>query len=335
MSAGAPIDEKLSAAAFGQLMSGAASTVQAAALLTGLRARTESVDEVTGAVRAVRDAMVTIGTPDGVDVIDTCGTGGGVVGTFNISTVAALVAAGAGASVAKHGNRSYTSKCGSADVLEALGAEISVDPSRAASVLGRAGMVFLYAPAFHPAMRHVGPVRKELGIPTVMNMIGPLANPAGVRRQVLGVADVGRAPILAEVLRRLGAQHSLVVHGNVGMDEIAPHGSTAVWEVKDGAISTWTLDPADFGLVVDDLAELTGGTPAENAIRVERLLSDPRRDDAGRSAVLLNAGAALYVADLADDLHAAVDRAREALDGGAALEVLDRLRSGSPSGTSE
>ncbi len=334
LAAGEPIDAELAAAAFGQLMKGEASDVESAGLLSGLRARGETIDEVTGAVRAVRAAMITVETRDLVDVIDTCGTGGGTVPTFNISTVAALVAVGAGASVAKHGNRSYTSKCGSADVLEALGVEISVDASRAAQLLERAGMAFLFAPAFHPAMRHLGPVRKQLGIPTVMNMIGPLANPAGVGRQVVGVADSARAPILAEVLRRVGAQHALVVHGTVGMDEIAPQGTTDVWEVRAGQLTTWTIDPAEFGLVAD-VDRLAGGLPAENAARVELLLSDPEQDSAGRAAVLLNAGAALYVAGLADDLPMGIEKATEALDGGAGLVALNRLRDESATCTSE
>src|SRR5438309_1666932 len=224
------LSESLAAAVFGVVMRGEASPAQIAGLLVGLRVKGETPDEVAGAARALRAAMVHVDA-DGVHLVDTCGTGGGAVGTFNISTAAAFVAAGAGAIVAKHGNRSFTSRCGSADVLEALGVGIGLDAPGAARALREARVAFLFAPNFHPAMRHVGPVRRELGIPSIMNLVGPLANPAGATRQVLGVAERDRAPLLAGALARLGAQHALVVHGRVGMDEISPTGVTDVWEV--------------------------------------------------------------------------------------------------------
>ncbi len=329
------LGEDLATEAFGQLMRGEATPAQAAALLTGLRVQGETADEVAGAVRALRRAMVPVELPNRVHAVDTCGTGGGVVSTFNISTVAALVAVGAGATVAKHGNRSYTSKCGSADVLEALGVRISVDATKAAQLLQRIGMAFLFAPAFHPAMRFVAPVRREIHIPTIMNLIGPLANPAGVTRQVVGVADPEHGPLLAEVLRRLGAHRALVVHGSVGMDEIAPFGTTAVWEVRGGKVLPWTLDPAELGLAEGNPAALAGGTPAENARRVERLLAEPHADATGRAAVLLNAGAALYVSGLVDDLKAGLDAAAVALDNGSANEVLAKLKRETTVSTSE
>jgi anthranilate phosphoribosyltransferase len=263
----------------------------------------------------------------GDHLVDTCGTGGGRVSTFNISTIAALVAAGAGAQVAKHGNRSFTSACGSADVLEALGVQIMVDAAGAGRMLREARLVFLFAPNFHPAMRHVGPVRRELGVPSVMNLVGPLANPAGVGRQVLGVADPDRAPIVAAALALLGAEHALVVHGRVGMDEIAPQGITDVWEVRGGAVTRWELDPAIYRLTVPDLAVLAGGSPAENAARAERLLSGgAEHDSAGYAAVLLNSGAAIYVAGLAASYAEGIGRAREVIGSGAARAALDRLR---------
>ena len=234
--------------AFRVIMRGEASPALIAGLLLGLRARGETAEEVAGAATALREAMVTLRLPEGAPLVDTCGTGGGGISTFNISTAAALVAAGAGARVAKHGNRSYTSRCGSADVLEALGVDITLGPEPAAELLDRAGMVFLFAPTYHPAMRHVGPTRKELGLPTIMNLLGPLANPAGVARQVIGVADRDRAPLLAEALLRLGVAHALVVHGEVGMDEISPVGSTAVWEIRGGRVATWTLEPEEYEL---------------------------------------------------------------------------------------
>ncbi|MGH7531029.1 MAG: anthranilate phosphoribosyltransferase [Gemmatimonadales bacterium] len=320
-----PLAESLTAEVFESVMRGEATAAQIAALLMGLRAKGETADEVAGAARALRGAMVRVAA-EGPHLVDTCGTGGGTVPTFNISTVAALVAAGAGAAVPKHGNRSYTSRCGSADVLEALGVRIVLDAPAAARVLTEARVVFLFAPSFHPAMKHVGVVRRELGTPSVMNLVGPLANPAGVRRQVIGVAERDRAGVVADALLRLGAEHALVVHGRVGMDEISPHGITDVWEVRDGAVRTWEIDPERFRLAVTDLGPLQGGEPAANAERLERLLCDGSGDEAGLAAVLLNAGAAIYVAGIAASLAEGIGRAREVVASGAARAALDRLR---------
>jgi anthranilate phosphoribosyltransferase len=322
---GRRLGEDLVAEAFGQLMRGETPPTQAAALLMGLRVQGETGAELAGAARALRAAMNRVDLSPGTEAIDTAGTGGGSVGTFNLSTAAAIVAAGAGAPVAKHGNRSYTSRCGSADLLEALGVDLTQSAERAASILTRAGMVFLFAPAFHPAMRHLAPVRRALGVPTVMNLVGPLANPAGVRRQVLGVAEGERLAPVADALRRLGVDHALVVHGTVGLDEIAPFGPTLVCEVRAGETRSWTLDPAALGLEHPDLAALGGGEPAANAERVERLFEAPARDPAGRAAVILNAGAALYVAG-ASSLSEGLDRAATALHEGAAAAALDGLR---------
>lgn len=313
------------AAAFGVIMRGEATPALIAGLLLGLRAKGETGDEIAGAAIALREAMVSVRPSAGTPVVDTCGTGGGGVSTFNVSTAAGFVAAGAGARVAKHGNRSYTSQCGSADVLEALGVDIGVGAERAAVLLDSVGMVFLFAPNYHPAMRHVGPTRKELGVATIMNLLGPLANPAGVRRQVIGVADRARAPLMAEALLRLGAEHALVVHGEVGMDEISPVGITEVWEVREATISTWALDPAAHQLAWDRLDDLAGGDPASNAARVERLLEGAAEEGA-RRAVVLNAAAAVYVAGLADDFDSATELAARSLREGKAAEVLGRLR---------
>jgi anthranilate phosphoribosyltransferase len=294
----------------------------------GLRAKGETADELAGAARALRNAMIRV-TATHEHLVDTCGTGGGSVTTFNISTGAALVAAGAGAVVPKHGNRSYTSRCGSADVLEALGIRIVLDASSASRVLKEARVVFLFAPSFHPAMKHVGPIRRELGTPTLMNLVGPLANPAGVKRQVIGVAEPNRALIVAEALVRLGAEHALVVHGRVGMDEISPHGVTDVWEVKDGTVRTWEIDPERFRLGITDVGNLQGGEPAANAERLERILGNgpvASSDPSGLAAVLLNAGAAIYVAGIAASLAEGIGRAREVVASGAARAALDRLR---------
>jgi anthranilate phosphoribosyltransferase len=319
------LSEEQTAEVFGAVMRGDASPAQIAALLVGLRVKGETAEEIAGAARALRTAMVRV-EAHGAHLVDTCGTGGGTVSTFNISTAAAFVAAGAGAVVAKHGNRSFTSKCGSADVLEALGVRISLDAADASRVLEEACLTFLFAPHFHPAMKHAAPVRAELAMPSVMNLLGPLANPAGVRRQVVGVADADRAPLMAGALARLGAEHALVVHGRVGMDEVAPQGITDVWEVKGGAVTAWELDAAHYGLAIADLDELSGGEPAANAARIERLLEDGTADRAGFAALLLNAGAAIYVAGLAPSYGDGVARARGILEAGAGREALERLR---------
>lgn len=325
LTAGEHLGEDLSRAAFGQLMRGEATPAQIAGLLVGLRVKGETAEEVAGAVAALREAMLRVPLDSACTPVDTCGTGGGRVPTFNVSTAAALVVVAAGVTVAKHGNRSYTSKCGSADVVEALGLPSQLGPEAAGRALAERGMAFLFAPLYHPAMRFVGPVRKELGIPTIMNILGPLLNPASVRRQVVGVADPARGPIIAGALRRLGAEHALVVHGRVGMDEIAPWGPTTIWEVKDHQVQEWTLEPEDYGLSQPDLAKLSGGEPVHNAARVRLLLSDPHQDPVGRDTVLLNAAAALYVSGVAQSMGEGVERARAALEGGAAAAALDRL----------
>ena len=319
------LSEQQATDVFGAVMRGEATPVQLAALLIGLRVKGETAEEIAGAARALRQAMVRV-EAHGAHLVDTCGTGGGTVPTFNISTAAAFVAAGAGASVAKHGNRSFTSQCGSADVLEALGVRIALEAADAARVLREACVTFLFAPNFHPAMKHAGPVRRELAVGSVMNLLGPLANPAGVRRQVVGVAEPDRAPLVAAALARLGTDHALVVHGRIGMDEIAPRGISDVWEVKAGDVTVWELDPERYGLAIVDVAALAGGAPADNAARIEGLLGDGGHDVAGLAALLLNAGAAIYVAGLVDSYADGVTRAREVVRAGKGREALERLR---------
>jgi anthranilate phosphoribosyltransferase len=326
---GASLTGDAAAAAFGVIMQGEATPVQTAALLMGLRAKGETADEVAGAALALRNAMHRLDVAGAERLVDTCGTGGGRVGTLNISTAAAFVVAGAGVPVAKHGNRSYTSRSGSADVLEALGIDIGLPPARAAAILADVGLAFLFAPTYHPAMRHAGPVRKELGVATIMNLLGPLANPAGVRRQVIGVSSEDRGPLVAAALARLGAVHALVLHAAVGMDEISPAGATHVWEVREGEVHHWTVAPAELALECDDLASLVGGEPEENAARMERLLEGEGRT-VERCAVLLNAAAALYVSGNGWTLAESAARAREALDGGDAAAMLARLRAATP-----
>lgn len=311
-------------------MRGEATPVQISALLMGLRTKGESAEEVAGAARALRVAMVQLEVADRHALVDTCGTGGGAVGTLNVSTAAAFVVAGAGVPVAKHGNRSFTSRSGSADVLEALGVDIGLAPERAAAVLRDVGLVFLFAPTYHPAMRHAAPARKELAVPTIMNLLGPLANPAGVGRQVVGVADRGRAPVVAEALRRLGATHALVVHAAIGMDEISPSGPTWIWEVRADRVTEWTVDPAAVGMAVDDLSDLCGADPMENARRIESLLCGDGAGSAARSAVVLNAAAALYVAGRGFEFEHAVREAEATLARGAGAAALMRLRAAAP-----
>ena len=311
-------------AAFDRIMAGEATAAQVAAVLMGLRVKGETGSEVAAVVRALQAVMVPLAADDPDTLVDTCGTGGGSVQTFNISTAAALLAAGAGVRIAKHGNRSFTTQCGSADVLEALGVRIDVPVAVMERALREAGIVFMFAPLMHPAMRHVGPVRRELGIPTVMNIVGPLANPARAGRQVIGVGDADRAPLLAGALAELGSRHAMVVHGE-GMDEISPLGPTRVLEIRDGTIGEWTIDPRALGFAGTTAAELAGGPPAANAHAIQSVLQG--KGSAGATAaVVLNAAAALYVGGAAPSYEAAVGKAHEALRLRAGVDALDRLR---------
>lgn len=313
-------------AAFGALMAGAATPVQAASLLIALKVRGETAAEVAGGVRALRNAMVPVVVADGPPVVDTCGTGGGSLTTFNISTAAAFLAAGAGVRIAKHGNRSFTSRCGSADVLEALGITIELTPAEMARTLDEAGIVFMFAPLLHPAMRHVAPVRRELAIPTIMNILGPLTNPAGARRQVVGVADPALLDLIAGALLELGHDRALVVHGEPGIDELSPLGVTEIVELRDGSLRRDRFDPRDrCGWDRFGPDELAGGDPYENAAVIEDVLTG-RGPEAARAAVILNAGAALYVAGIGDTLDDGIEMARKALEEGAGKDALERLR---------
>ena len=324
LAAGESLQREEARSAFELVMRGEASPVQIAALLMGLRAKGETAGEVAGVVEAMRSAMVRLETANPEQLVDTCGTGGGAIQTFNISTAAALLAAGAGLRIAKHGNRSFTSQCGSADVLEALGVKIEVPLETMGRALDGAGIVFMFAPLMHPAMRHVGPVRRELAIPTVMNIVGPLANPAMAARQVVGVADERRVPLLAGALKELGTIHAIVVHGT-GMDEISPLARTQVVEIREGRMREWSIDPAKFGYEGLDARDLAGGPPKSNAEMVLAVLGGTS-NKAARGAVVLNAAAALYVGACADSLERGVELAEDALSSGAGLRALERLR---------
>jgi anthranilate phosphoribosyltransferase len=311
--------------AFGSVMRGEATPVQIAALLASLRTKGHAPSEVAGGVRALRSAMIPVLARNPGELVDTCGTGGGGFTTFNISTAAALVAAGAGVRIAKHGNRSFTSRSGSADVLEALGVRITLSPEGMSRVLEKAGIVFMFAPLLHPAMRHVGPVRKELGIPTIMNLLGPLTNPAGVRRQVVGVADPAFITLVVQALQALGHEHALVVHGEPGMDEVSPLGETRVAELAGGAVREFTIRPEELGLAPAKPDEIRGGTPEENARMISEILSGETRGGA-LAVTLLNAAAALLVADAVRSFEEGVADARASVESGAAQRALDALR---------
>lgn len=324
-----PLTAEEAEAAFSEVMDGNASPVQLAALLVAMRVRGAAPEEVAGGVRALRRAMVEVPATAGEDLVDTCGTGGGALTTFNISTAAALVSAGAGVRVAKHGNRSFTSRCGSADVLESLGVRLDLSPEHEARILDEVGIVFMFAPLHHPAMRHVAPVRRELAMPTIMNVLGPLTNPARARRQVVGVADPGLLELIAGALQVLGHERALVVHGAPGLDELSPLGPTDVVELRDGALSRWTFDPREtLGLHDFSADDLAGGSPEENAQTVVDVLKG-ERGGAARAAVTINAGAAIYVAGRASSIEEGVAAAEAAIDAGAAWDRLERLRDAS------
>ncbi|HEU4388051.1 MAG TPA: anthranilate phosphoribosyltransferase [Blastocatellia bacterium] len=317
-----------------QIMSGGANEMQIAALLTALRMKGETVAELTGFARVMRRraaqvkpgraATAELAGTEREALIDTCGTGGDVTGTFNVSTATAFVVAGAGLRVAKHGNRSVSSLCGSADVVEALGVKIDLSPEQIARCIDETGIGFLHAPLLHTAMKYVAPVRKLLGIRTIFNMLGPLTNPAGASSQVIGVYGASLTELLAEVLRELGSGHVLVVHGSDGMDEITITGESKVTELRDGELRTFTVCPEQFGLKRSKLAEIQGGDARLNAEIILGVLRGDR--GARRDIVLMNAAAALVAGDKCEDLLAGLARATESIDTGRALDKLERLR---------
>lgn len=319
--AGEDLDEDEAAAVMGALMRGEAEPAQIAGLLVALAAKGECPAEIAGFVRA----MVEVAEPIDVEVdgglVDTCGTGGDRAGTFNISTVAALVVAAAGQPVAKHGNRAASGVCGSADLLEAFGIDLELSPEQVATTLRELNIGFLFARRFHPAMRHVAPVRAQLGVRTVFNVLGPLCNPAGAQHQVVGVADATLGEVIAEALARLGKRHALVFRGHDGLDELTTTGPSQVWEVVDGRVHRWRLDPGGLGVAPATLADLQGGDVAANVAIAESVLSGepgPKAD-----IVALNAAAALYAAERVDDLAAGLEQARQVLASSAALRLRD------------
>jgi anthranilate phosphoribosyltransferase len=318
---GGSLLEDDAAAAMGQIMSGEATPGQIGGFLLALRAKGESVDEIVGLARTMREFSEKVKVSG--TVVDTCGTGGDRAGTVNISTMAALVVAGAGARVVKHGNRAASSACGSADLLEALGVAIDLGPDGVAACVEETGIGFCFAQVFHPAMRHAGPVRRELGVPTIFNFLGPLTNPAGALRQTVGVSDAGMAPKMAEALARLGAEHAFVFRGDDGLDELTTTTTSRLWEIRDG-VTERGFDPAELGVALADPSDLVGGDPAHNA-RVANAVLGGQRGPV-RDAVVLNAALALVAAGVADDVVDGIGRATEAIDNGNAAATLDRFR---------
>ena len=305
---------------FAACLRGEPTPAQVAAAVTALRIRGETLDEIAAFAGAMRNAALTLDHP--YDAIDTCGTGGDGQHTYNISTAAALVLAGAGLKVAKHGNRALSSKSGSSDVLSALGVNLAASPEQQRRALDQAGIAFLFAPAYHGAMRHVGPVRAEIGFRTVFNLLGPLSNPAGAKRQVMGVYDPRLLEPLAEVLGRLGAARAWTVHGQ-GLDELTTTGETEVAEWKDGAVRRFTVSPEDAGLPRTAIADIRGGDAEENAVALRALLDG--RKGAYRDIVLLNAAAALIVADKVETLAEGAALAAAVIDDGRASNALAEL----------
>jgi anthranilate phosphoribosyltransferase len=309
-------------AVMGSIMSGEATPAQIAGFLIALRAKGETADEIAGCAEAMREHVLPV-RPKRDDLVDTAGTGGDGAKTINISTAAALVAAAAGAGVAKHGNRAVSSASGSADVLEALGFRLELAPERIALSIDELGFGFLFAPTHHPAMRHAAPVRRELAARTVFNVLGPLTNPAGARAQVVGVYAPELVRTIAEVLAQLGASRAFVVHGAGGIDELSPAGPNFVCEVVDGGVRARNIDPLEFGLERCDPGELRGGSPDENATAIRAVFAG--ENGGRRSAILLNAAGAIAAGGHADDLREGLELARQAVDSGAAGTRLEQL----------
>ena len=306
-----------------QVMSGELTSAQIAAFLIALRAKGETVDEIAAAAMVMRELSTKVAIQDTEHLIDTCGTGGDGIQTFNVSTVCAFVAAAAGAKVAKHGGRSVSSTCGSADVLETLGVNVNQTPEQVAASVNEIGIGFMFAPNHHSAMKHAAPVRRELGVRTLFNLLGPMTNPATARRQVMGVFDKNLTGKLAQVLQKLGSEHVLVVHGADGMDEISFTGDTYVAELKNGQVTEYVLNPAQFGMATHQLKDIRIQNAEESKAMILDVLNG--KLGAARDIVLMNAGAAIYVSGQAASLQAGIHKAAEVIDSGAALEKLNQL----------
>ena len=320
---GGSLDRAVSRAAMAEILDGAASPAQIAAFVVALRMKGETVEELVGMVDAMLDAAEVVPLDPALGAVDIVGTGGDRAHTINVSTLSAIVVAGAGGKVCKHGNRAASSACGAADLLEALGVAIELGPAGVSRCVTEAGVGFCFAPRYHPAMRHAGPSRRDLGIPTAFNILGPLSNPGRVRRSLIGVADLRMAERMALVLATNGAERALIVHGGDGLDELTTTGPSTVVELRDGAVTTWEVDPEVLGLRRADREDLVGGDAATNADLARRVLageSGPHRD-----IIVLNAGAGLLVAGLVTDLAEGIAAAGAAIDSGAAVGALARM----------
>lgn len=316
-----PRDEML--ALMHQVMAGELTPAQIAAVLVALRMKGETVDEITAAAQVMRELSTKVAIADTNHLVDTCGTGGDGIQTFNVSTVSAFVTAAAGAKVAKHGGRSVSSTCGSADVLEALGVNVNLSSEQVANCVNQIGIGFMFAPNHHSAMKHAAPVRRELAVRTLFNLLGPLTNPAGARHQVMGVFDKVLTGKLAKVLKQLGSVHVLVVHGADGMDEISFAGDTYVAELKDGKVSEYMLNPVQFGLPMHQAESIRVKDAQESKAMILNVLEG--KPGPARDIVLLNAGAAIYAADVVDTLEQGISKAAQVIDSGAAKQKLEQL----------
>ncbi len=312
-----------------QVMAGELTPAQIAGLVIALRQKGESVDEITAAATVMRELSTKVDIQDKTHLVDTCGTGGDGIQTFNVSTVSAFVVAAAGAKVAKHGGRSVSSTCGSADVLEVLGVNVNQTPAQVVQHVNEIGIGFMFAPNHHSAMKHAAPVRRELGVRTIFNLLGPLTNPASAKRQVMGVFDRNLTVKLAQVLKNLSSEHVLVVHGADGMDEISFTGDTFVAELKDGNVSEYIVNPAQFGMETHALKSIQVDNAEQSKAIILDVLNGQITNEnqrAARDIVLLNAGAAIYVAGVAESLQAGINKARDVIDNGQALAKLEALK---------
>ena len=306
-----------------QLMTGNLTPAQIASILISIKIKGESIDEITGAAFVMREHSNKVMVEDSKHLIDTCGTGGDSLQTFNVSTISAIIAAAAGVKVAKHGGRSVSSKCGSADVLEALGVNVNLNNVDIAGIVNKIGIGFMFAPNYHPAMKYVAPIRKDLGVRTIFNLLGPLTNPASAKQQILGVYQKNLTTVLARVLEKLGSTHVIVVSGEDGMDEISITGKTFVAELKNNVVKEYVINPGDFGLPLGDLDDIKVDDVAHSKTMMLDILNG--KSSTARNISLLNAGAAIYVSGLVDDIEAGIEKANKVIDSGEALMKLKEL----------
>ena len=306
-----------------ELMTGNLTPAQIASILISIKIKGESIDEITGAASVMREHSSKVMVEDTKHLVDTCGTGGDSLQTFNVSTISAIIAAAAGVKVAKHGGRSVSSKCGSADVLEALGVNVNLNNLEIAAIVNKIGIGFMFAPNYHPAMKYVAPIRKDLGVRTIFNLLGPLTNPASAKQQILGVYHKNLTTVLARVLGKLGSTHVMVVSGEDGMDEISITGKTFVAELKNNVVKEYVINPGDYGLPLGNLADIKVDDVAHSKAMMLDILNG--KSSTARNISLLNAGAAIYVSGLVDDIEAGIEKANKVIDSGEALMKLREL----------